>query len=81
MDDGRADAGRVDRCRRTVRAGIESCGILCGRVRHGVFHVTTLVIPKQKGGSDQVQVCAPGCVDGVLFCCVTVLRVCVAVFG
>lgn len=40
-----------------TRRGIEFCGLLAGTLhpRTGVFTVTTLIIPKQKGSSDQVS--------------------------
>ena len=40
-----------------TRSGIESCGILAGRLqeKQGVFVISTLIIPKQEGTSDTVQ--------------------------
>ncbi|CAN0436489.1 unnamed protein product [Lampetra fluviatilis] len=35
----------------TARA-VETCGILCGRMVQGVFTVTHVILPKQKGSSD-----------------------------
>ena len=41
-----------------TRRNIESCGILGGKlnVENGVFSITTLIIPKQQGTSDTVEV-------------------------
>eukprot|EP00752_Nemacystus_decipiens_P002448 g2305.t1 len=35
--------------------GIETCGILAGRLAHNILEMTTLIIPKQKGTSDSVE--------------------------
>lgn len=44
-----------------TRKGIESCGILAGvlSANDSVFTVRTLIVPKQQGSSDTVQVTAP----------------------
>ena len=41
-----------------TRRGVESCGILAGILdeRNGCFQICTLIIPKQEGTSDTVQV-------------------------
>lgn len=41
-----------------TRRGIESCGILAGLLdeKNSCFQITTLIIPKQEGTSDTVQV-------------------------
>lgn len=40
-----------------TKRGIESCGILAGRLQanDSIFNITTLIIPKQSGTSDTVQ--------------------------
>ncbi|CAN0265774.1 unnamed protein product, partial [Laminaria digitata] len=35
--------------------GIETCGILAGRLSHNVLKMTTLIIPKQTGTSDSCE--------------------------
>lgn len=44
--------------RRNTSSGIESCGILAGRLsaNDSIFTITTLIIPKQTGTTDTVQV-------------------------
>lgn len=41
-----------------LQRGIESCGILAGRLsaNDSLFTITTLIIPKQQGTTDTVQV-------------------------
>ena len=41
-----------------TRRGVESCGILAGVLdeKNGCFQICTLIIPKQEGTSDTVQV-------------------------
>ena len=41
-----------------TRRGVESCGILAGVLdeAEGAFRISTLIIPKQEGTSDTVQV-------------------------
>jgi hypothetical protein len=42
-----------------TRRGIETCGILAGSLspRDAVFTINTLVVPKQRGTTDSVEVC------------------------
>ena len=42
-----------------TRRGVESCGILAGILdeKNACFQICTLIIPKQEGTSDTVQVC------------------------
>ena len=44
-----------------TRRGVESCGILAGVLdeKNACFQICTLIIPKQEGTSDTVQVRSP----------------------
>ncbi len=56
-----------------TRRNVESCGILGGTldVQNGVFSITTLIIPKQQGTSDTVEVLRPR--QPVFLLCTSVL--------
>ncbi|CAA2939533.1 AMSH-like ubiquitin thioesterase 3 [Olea europaea subsp. europaea] len=41
--------------RDNTRKNLETCGVLAGSLRNRVFHITTLIIPKQESTSDSCQ--------------------------
>lgn len=41
--------------RENTRKNLETCGVLAGSLRNRVFHITTLIIPKQESTSDSCQ--------------------------
>ncbi|CAA3007418.1 AMSH-like ubiquitin thioesterase 3 [Olea europaea subsp. europaea] len=45
-----ADFLRLER--ENTRKNLETCGVLAGSLRNRVFHITTLIIPKQESTSD-----------------------------
>ena len=62
-----------------TRRGVESCGILAGVLdeAEGAFRISTLIIPKQEGTSDTVQVRSslPWTLGVLLMCgCLPILR-------
>ncbi|KAH6576258.1 hypothetical protein BASA62_001513 [Batrachochytrium salamandrivorans] len=45
-------AAFLERAKPNTKKNLETCGILCGKLRHNEFTITTLVIPKQTATSD-----------------------------
>ncbi|XP_073302419.1 AMSH-like ubiquitin thioesterase 3 isoform X1 [Primulina huaijiensis] len=41
--------------RKNTEKNLETCGVLAGSLRNKVFHITTLIIPKQESTSDSCQ--------------------------
>ncbi|XP_021907047.1 LOW QUALITY PROTEIN: AMSH-like ubiquitin thioesterase 3 [Carica papaya] len=41
--------------RENTRKNLETCGVLAGSLKNRVFHITTLIIPKQESTSDSCQ--------------------------
>ncbi|KAI3888705.1 hypothetical protein MKX03_012894 [Papaver bracteatum] len=49
-----------------TKKNLETCGVLAGKMENRVFHITTLIIPKQQATSDSThpsQTCAMSSVD------------------
>jgi STAM-binding protein len=41
--------------RSNTERNLETCGVLAGSLKNRVFHITTLIIPKQESTSDSCQ--------------------------